>query len=56
MLLSVLYLVQMLTSVSAAIEVAVSRAASISKARMSVHVSKVTFWREMAAIAMVNNF
>ena len=50
------YLIQMLMSVSAVIEVAVSRAASIFKAHMSVHVSKDTFWRVMAAIAMVNNY
>ena len=47
------YLVQILMSVSVAIEVAVSRAASIFKAHMSVHVCKVTSQGVMASIAMV---
>ncbi len=54
MLYDIVYLIQILTSVSVVIEVVVSRAASIFKARMSVHVCKVTFWGVMASIAMVN--
>ena len=49
------YLLQMLTSVSALIEVAVSRAASIFKAHMSVHVCKDTSQGVMVSIAVVNN-
>ena len=49
------YLIQILMNVSAVIEVAVSRAASIFRAHMSVHVCKVTSQGAMVSIAMVNN-